>query len=277
MVILQKVAFTFLKSLLLYSILLVAFALSFFVLFGQPATAPNSTVSPLDSEDSDAFTNFAYPGIAIIKTFVMLTGEFDAASMSLHSKGAYYCIMFLLFIFMVTIVIFNLLSALAVDDTQKIKAEGELIDLCGRIEVLRKYEKMILGKFRPWKKLEEFVTVFGSAMPAGKIYIQPNKGYLVTSKELRQSPSETFVEIEDESSDFGCIKSRLRMKKDTKCCLICSRLDGKVGKKIRNIIDARKERKEMDEEKEAAAKEMRELKEELREIKEMLKVKNGWN
>lgn len=34
MVILQKVAFTFLKSLLLYSILLVAFALSFFVLFG---------------------------------------------------------------------------------------------------------------------------------------------------------------------------------------------------------------------------------------------------
>ncbi|KAL7012978.1 hypothetical protein ACKWTF_015126 [Chironomus riparius] len=293
MVILQKVAFTFLKSLLLYSILLVAFALSFFVLFGGDDEAHGDGKGGIDSSTSDYnkspessttnpqntnddFTNFAYPGIAIIKTFVMLTGEFDAAAMSLHSKGAYYCIMFLLFIFMVTIVLFNLLSALAVDDTQKIKAEGELIDLCARIKVLRRYEKMIMGKmkgFKCWKRLESFVTVFPHSMPDGKIYIQPNKGYLVTSKELRQSPSETFVEIDDDDSDFGCIKSKLKMTKDSKCCLICNRLDSKIGKKIRNILDARKEKKMMDNEKDAMTQEIREMREELREIKNILKNK----
>lgn len=207
----------------------------------------------------------------------MLTGEFDAAAMSLHSKGAYYCIMFLLFIFMVTIVLFNLLSALAVDDTQKIKAEGELIDLCARIKVLRRYEKMILGKMKGfgfWKRLETCVTVFPHAMPDAKIYIQPNKGYLVTSKELRQSPSETFVEIDDDDSDFGCIKSKLMMTKDSKCCLICNKLDNKIGKKIRNIIDTRKEKEMMDNEKESMTQEIRDMKNELKEIKEILKAKS---
>lgn len=206
----------------------------------------------------------------------MLTGEFDAAAMSLHSKGAYYCIMFLLFIFVVTIVLFNLLSALAVDDTQKIKAEGELIDLCARIKVLRKYEKMILGKLRGfgyWKKLQRFVTVFPHAMPDGKIYIQPNKGYLVTSKELRHSPSETFVEIDDDDGDFGCIKSKLKMTKDSKCCLICNRLDSKIGKKIRNILDARKEKEMMENEKDFMAQEIKDIREELKEIKKILKEK----
>lgn len=280
MVILQKVAFTFLKSLLLYSILLVAFALSFFILFGGDANSNNKGSDETSTNDNanDDFTNFAYPGIAIIKTFVMLTGEFDAANMSLHNKGAYYCIMFLLFIFMVTIVLFNLLSALAVDDTQKIKAEGELIDLCARIQVLRRYEKMILGKskkLRIWKKLEDFVSLFSRAMPDGKVYIQPNKGYLVTSKELKQSPSETFVEIDDDDDgEFGCIKSKLRMTKNSKCCLICNRLDSKIGKKIRNIIDERKERSLMEVEKETLAQELKEIREELRDIRKIMKDKN---
>ncbi|XP_070509160.1 transient receptor potential cation channel protein painless-like [Chironomus tepperi] len=280
MVILQKVAFTFLKSLLLYSILLVAFALSFFVLFGGDNEEQNGVTEkpvPESSETTkDDFTNFAYPGIAIIKTFVMLTGEFDAAAMSLHSKGAYYCIMFLLFIFVVTIVLFNLLSALAVDDTQKIKAEGELIDLCARIKVLRKYEKMIMGKMRGfgfWKRFEHFVTVFPQAMPDGKIYIQPNKGYLVTSKQIKQSPSETFVEIEDDDGDFGCIKSKLKMTKDSKCCLICNRLDSKIGKKIRNILDARKEKELMENERNSMAQEIKDMRAELRDIKDILNKK----
>lgn len=63
-------------------------------------------------------TNDFIPGIAIIKTFVMLTGEFDASSLDLDRNGISYCIIFLLFVFLVTIVLFNLLNALAVDDTQ---------------------------------------------------------------------------------------------------------------------------------------------------------------
>ena len=130
MVILKKVAITFLKSIALYSILLLAFALSFYTLFGGKSTnntdedkpvANNSTEKSSDcckNDDSDdEFNSFAYPGIAIIKTFVMLTGEFDASALDLDRNGASYCIIFLLFVFLVTIVLFNLLNALAVDDT----------------------------------------------------------------------------------------------------------------------------------------------------------------
>lgn len=123
MVILKKVAITFLKSIALYSIVLLAFALSFYTLFGGKSSENNGEAKAGNKteekeNDSDEFNSFAYPGIAIIKTFVMLTGEFDASSLDLDRNGASYCIIFLLFVFLVTIVLFNLLNALAVDDTQ---------------------------------------------------------------------------------------------------------------------------------------------------------------
>lgn len=104
-VILEKVTVTFLKSIALYSILLLAFAFSFYTLFGG-------------KEHKDKFNSFDYPGIAIIKTLVMLTGEFDASELDLDHNGTFYCIIFLLFVILVTIVLFNLLNALAVDDTR---------------------------------------------------------------------------------------------------------------------------------------------------------------
>jgi hypothetical protein len=127
MVILKKVAITFLKSIALYSILLLAFAMSFYTLFGGKKEKSDETTTAKSNgmekssnkvDDADEFNSFSYPGIAIIKTFVMLTGEFDASSLDLDENGASYCIIFLLFVFLVTIVLFNLLNALAVDDTQ---------------------------------------------------------------------------------------------------------------------------------------------------------------
>lgn len=130
MVILRRVSITFLKSIGLYSIVLLAFALSFYTLFGGKhaeemvekaaanITSADASKSCCENDDNDdAFNSFGYPGIAIIKTFVMLTGEFDASALDLDRNGASYSIIFLLFVFLVTIVLFNLLNALAVDDT----------------------------------------------------------------------------------------------------------------------------------------------------------------
>lgn len=95
MVILKKVSVTFLKSIALYSILLIAFALCFYTLFGAPKPVDEivavTTVKPLNDtitfpnragtdsaevdEPENNFNKFNNPGIAIIKTFVMLTGE----------------------------------------------------------------------------------------------------------------------------------------------------------------------------------------------------------
>lgn len=114
MVILKKVALTFFKSIALYSILLLAFALSFYTLFGGRSEKSEENENSLNEtsnaggckqdNDGDEFNNFGYPGIAIIKTFVMLTGEFDASALDLDRNGAFYCIIFLLFVFLVRII-----------------------------------------------------------------------------------------------------------------------------------------------------------------------------
>lgn len=57
----------------------------------------------------------------------MLTGELDAASLDLD--GTSYCIFFLLFVFLMTIVLYSLLNALAVDDTQVNKC----LKMCKRL------------------------------------------------------------------------------------------------------------------------------------------------
>lgn len=154
MVILKKVSVTFLKSIALYSILLFAFALCFYTMFGgtpesnnnatetaSPATDGNGCKTNNDDEAADEFNSFGYPGIAIIKTFVMLTGEFDASSLNLNNAS--YCIIFVMFVFLITIVLFNLLNALAISDTQIIKNDAELTDLTQRIAVLACYERII--------------------------------------------------------------------------------------------------------------------------------------
>lgn len=55
-------------------------------------------------------------GVALIKTLVMLTGEFEFGNLEIHQTSNY--IIFVLFVFLITIVLFNLLNALAVSDTQ---------------------------------------------------------------------------------------------------------------------------------------------------------------
>jgi hypothetical protein len=60
---------------------------------------------------------FIDPGRAIIKTIIMLTGEFEASSIDFHQNALSYLI-FVLFLFFMSIVVLNLLNGLAVSDTQ---------------------------------------------------------------------------------------------------------------------------------------------------------------
>lgn len=130
MVILKTVAMTFLKSIFIFSIPLITFSLCFFILFGagvkntsdsqlkdDPKTDNNSTICcKKDDDEEDEFNSFGSVGIAFVKTFVMMTGEFDASSLKLE-KGPFFSIIFVLYVFFGFMVIFNLLNAFAVEDT----------------------------------------------------------------------------------------------------------------------------------------------------------------
>lgn len=98
---------TFLKGLLLYSIIIIAFGLSFFILFREPIG---------DSEYGISFNNISS---ALMRVFVMASGEFEVGTINFHSNP-WNCILFLGFVFFITTVFMSLLNGLVFGDTQVI-------------------------------------------------------------------------------------------------------------------------------------------------------------
>jgi len=66
----------------------------------------------------------------------MLTGEFEFGNLDIHETSNY--IIFVLFVFLITIVLFNLLNALAVSDTQVSSA----LDFCKLTEHLKLHQPL---------------------------------------------------------------------------------------------------------------------------------------
>lgn len=171
-IMLKTVLISFIKGFIFYVIILVAFALCFFVLLSE-SSGSKATVTKLndsivlpgqnqteDEEDPDLnkFVSF-WP--SLIKIFVMFSGEFEAGSINFDLNAFSYLIFFV-FIFLMSTVLFNLLNGLAISDTQvgtfhfsrshfllifsiskqEIKSKAELTNLIQRVNLLSKYEKI---------------------------------------------------------------------------------------------------------------------------------------
>lgn len=136
---LKTVSWNFFKFLAWYSILIIAFALSFYILFR-------------DSKESDD-NFFLDPGMSIFKTVVMLTGEFDAGSIPFVDHPGVSHLLFVLFVFLIAIVLFNLLNGLAVSDTQAIRADAELVGYVSQVKLVSYIETMALGDPNPFRDL----------------------------------------------------------------------------------------------------------------------------
>jgi ankyrin repeat protein len=135
-VMLKTVSISFMRGLILYSIMLLGFAFSFYTLFSS---------TPEESENKDDELNrFIDPARALVKTIVMLTGEFEASSIDFQQNALSYWI-FVMFLFFMSIVVLNLLNGLAVSDTQQIKAEAELNNWLERTNLLAGFESILSG------------------------------------------------------------------------------------------------------------------------------------
>lgn len=158
-VMLKTVTWSFLKSLSLYAIILIAFSLSFFTLLRENPKeekadsqaykidvrqqADNAPKSDEDGDDDGDLNKFSNLGLSLMKTVVMSTGEFDAASINFQNNPWSYLV-FIAFLFIISTVLLNLLNGLAVSDTQVIKSEAELTNFIRRCQVLSRYEKALL-------------------------------------------------------------------------------------------------------------------------------------
>ena len=175
----KKVSVNFIRFLFLYAFLIISFALAFFILFKN---------SKLDD-------NFPDPGQSLFKTIIMLTGEFDANDIPFDSHPVLSHCIFVLFVFLIAIVLFNLLNGLAVSDTADILNKSELVGLISRTKLVCYAECVAVGsgivkltgcccsersvrrsKFNPLAFLSKRILLFPGYLPQGKLGVKPYKG-----------------------------------------------------------------------------------------------------
>lgn len=146
-----EVLSTLLTVLAVFSILIIAFALSFYCLLKVPD-------SLADQEDGN--TAFNHVGTAIVRTMVMMIGELDyratftekfehAKKQYLPYKGMGYFV-FSMFVIVMTIVVMNLLVGLAIGDIEAVRKNAYIRMLRGQVRILeildRTYPKWVLSR-----------------------------------------------------------------------------------------------------------------------------------
>ncbi|KFB54047.1 transient receptor potential cation channel protein painless [Anopheles sinensis] len=141
MVMLKRVAKNFIQCLSLYSMILVGFAISFYTVYRGPIGSGGAHIKTNTTEtgESNPFNKFGMLSIALLKTTVMMTGEFDAAELRLHQSWGFYLV-FGLFLFFVPIVLHNLMNGLAVNDAARCIKDSELIAIREKVFAISKYE-----------------------------------------------------------------------------------------------------------------------------------------
>ncbi|KAL1398630.1 hypothetical protein pipiens_008808 [Culex pipiens pipiens] len=210
-VMLETVSRNFLKSLLIYVIILLAFGFGFFVLY-----------SDSNMQDDSGFSSFKTLESSIIKSLVMLTGELDASAIEFKSKRASY-ILFLGFIFLVTLVIANLINGIAVSDISAIRQEAEVIALAKKVKTLAHYEE-VNNRFNFNKK-----SFFSYYEP--QLIVLPRENNKILAKPKRNP--------EPKDKAFHTWPLPRTVRKMFHLDNWCHSLDEDIVAAIRDILDAR--------------------------------------
>ena len=126
-----RVLKTFISFLTWYSLFIIAFALSFYILLHD------------DNGQEKDYPFFDNVGFTLVKTFSMFVGELEFSDIPFNSPFSYF--FFLTFVFLIVVVLMNLLNGLAVSDTGLIREEAEIHAHVSRVEVISQAEATLLG------------------------------------------------------------------------------------------------------------------------------------
>lgn len=204
----------------------------------------------------------------------MLTGEFDASDIKFN-KNVYSYAIFLIFVFMISTVLFNLLNGLAVSDTQAIKSEAELMNFIYRAELMSRYEKILLGKgesdwytqlffFRivqanfsrcpfSWNVIlrrwtSTWISVFPDYLPLKKLSVLPNANNIVRIPIKR----EKFQLYDDDDIEDPLKTSKSLDCPMPLCCIFgsqrCARMEKKIVKYAKCVLDSKDSETELENE-----------------------------
>ncbi|XP_063228304.1 transient receptor potential channel pyrexia-like [Bacillus rossius redtenbacheri] len=146
---LKTVLATLLTYLVWFLIILTGFAMCFHVLFIVGT--------------SDDF--FALPWLSLVRTIVMMTGEFEFTGLPFDNLPFISDFVFLSFVVLVFFAMLNLLNGLAVSDTQKIREEALQLSVVSRVRLVSFMEEAFAHQLRlPFaRRIGGFFRLFSDA------------------------------------------------------------------------------------------------------------------
>ncbi|KAG0730327.1 Transient receptor potential cation channel protein painless [Chionoecetes opilio] len=116
----------FLKFITIFSFVIVAFSISFYLVFQM----------------HDSFTTYYH---ALLKTIAMTTGEIEYTDLPLDALPFSSHLLFVVFVFLIVLVLMNLLNGLAVSDIQEIRQIAEIVSYSSRVELVSYFESVFLA------------------------------------------------------------------------------------------------------------------------------------
>jgi ankyrin repeat protein len=169
---LKKVSLTFLTFGLCYFPLILAFALSFNVLFYRKHGIDQDAYAT-EGIWTEVMSNFLF----VFRTFIMFTGELEAKELPFYKTPVTSHLIFLFFVLLITLTLLNLLNGLAVSDTHAIIENAETLSLRARAKLILQTETVVLRyqKYKWWRKImRRFCFLFGD-LPSKRLYVYPKK------------------------------------------------------------------------------------------------------
>jgi ankyrin repeat protein len=133
----KKVSSMFIKYLAWYSFLIIAFSLSFYVLFHDSMT--------YTSERNTSSTFFHSPFSSLFTTIGISLGGFKTTFLPFNSATGTSHIIFILFTFFVSLVLISIFTGLAVGQIQKVQRKAELVCLQAKVNAVSDIERLLMG------------------------------------------------------------------------------------------------------------------------------------
>jgi len=158
--------------------------------------------------------------MAVITTVRMMLADFD--NIKIADNDLFQGLVLLLFIILITVVLFNLLNALAIRDTNEIMTDAELVERKKRISILHTYEKLF--KF--------FNVRLADILPElSSIALTPNKDNIIRVKRDFDMNSDVKILMTKNSKKFDKLINVSRLifwKSDNKVMKMSSKSLNKI-------------------------------------------------
>jgi len=180
------------------------------------------------------------PIMSVMKTFVMMMGEFQAESLASKMANSYTCFcLFALFVFITAMVLLNLLTGLAVSNTHDIEANAEQLCVVSRIRLIYEIESTLLQWYmfvEEWSKytfLRPFInfqkskikniSLFPDTSYKNRIHVSANKRTEIVSENDGLNNGENRDKLDSGHATLAYGGSRYR---DSNIWNLCSKCSG---------------------------------------------------